>query len=63
MHPNFHQITEHVYRELVNHSRLHHPHIIKMREVFLTAQHLAIVLEYADQGDMCAHNSGDGGTC
>lgn len=59
-HPSFHrcapssQVTEYVFTELLNHSRLHHPHIIKLREVFLTAQHLAIVLEFADQGDMYA---------
>ena len=40
-------------REVLN-QRLcfHHPHIIQFREVFLTADHLAIVSEYAAGGDL-----------
>ena len=42
-----------VAREVLN-QRLcfHHPHIIQFREVFLTADHLAIVSEYAAGGDL-----------
>jgi serine/threonine-protein kinase SRK2 len=31
---------------------LHHPHIIQFREVFLTADHLALVSEFAAGGDL-----------
>lgn len=42
-----------VAREVLN-QRLcfHHPHIVQFREVFLTAEHLAIVSEYAAGGDL-----------
>lgn len=29
-----------------------HPNIVQLREVFLTGQHLAIVMEYANGGDL-----------
>ena len=40
-------------REVLN-QRLcfHHPHIIQFQEIFLTADHLAIVSEYAAGGDL-----------
>lgn len=42
-----------VAREVMNQRLcLHHPHIIQFREVFLTADHLAIVSEYAAGGDL-----------
>ncbi len=50
--PHQPQITEYVQTELLNHRRLDHTHIIRMREVFLTAHHLCIVLEYAELGDL-----------
>lgn len=42
-----------VLREVLN-QRLcfHHPQVIQFREVFLTADHLAIVSEYAAGGDL-----------
>ena len=42
-----------LYRELVN-QRLcaAHPHIIHLREAFLTPHHLGIAMEYADGGDL-----------
>ena len=29
-----------------------HPNIVQLREVFLTEQHLAVAMEYADGGDL-----------
>lgn len=49
------KITKYVERELINHSHLLHPHIVQFREVFLTRDHLAIAMEYADGGDMFQH--------
>jgi len=46
------RITKHVEREILNHRILNHPHIVKFKEVFLTPQHLAIVMEYAAGGDL-----------
>lgn len=45
-------MTKYVQREILNHRRLNHPHIIQLIEVFLTPTHLAIVMEYAPGGDM-----------
>ena len=40
-------------RELVNHAALAgHPHVVALREVFLTREHLAIVMDFADSGDL-----------
>ena len=45
-------------RELVHHSRLQgHPHIIGMREAYLTNDHLCVVMDYADGGDLAEHLS------
>lgn len=38
--------------EIVNHSLLRHPHIVHFREVFLTEEHLCIVMEYANGGSL-----------
>ncbi|GAB4861271.1 Serine/threonine-protein kinase sapk2 [Ancistrocladus abbreviatus] len=46
------KIDEHVVREIVNHSSLKHPNIIKFKEVLLTPTHLAIVMEYAAGGEL-----------
>ncbi|KAK9829253.1 hypothetical protein WJX72_004786 [[Myrmecia] bisecta] len=46
------KISKYVQREIVNHKRLIHPHIIELREVFLLPEYLAIVMEYAPGGDM-----------
>lgn len=54
-------ITRHVERELVNHSVLKHPHVIELREVFLTPEYLGMVMEYATGGtlfDMIADHGG-----
>ena len=44
--------AKYVEREIVNQFKLKHPHVIKLEEIFLTETHLALVLEYADGGDM-----------
>ncbi|CAL8466327.1 g5863 [Coccomyxa elongata] len=45
-------ITVDVQRELHNHSRFRHPHIIQFREVFLTPTHLGLAMEVATAGDL-----------
>ena len=45
----YNQYTE---REVENHLQLIHPHIVRLYDLFLTPDYLALVLEYADQGDM-----------
>jgi serine/threonine-protein kinase SRK2 len=46
------KVTKYVQREILNHRRLIHPHIVEMREVFLTPDYLAITMEYASGGDL-----------
>ncbi|KAL9234280.1 hypothetical protein vseg_009168 [Gypsophila vaccaria] len=46
------KIDEHVQREIMNHSSLKHPNIIRFKEVLLTPTHLAIVMEYAAGGEL-----------
>ena len=42
----------------MHHSRLQgHPHIIGMREAYLTNDHLCVVMDYADGGDLAEHLS------
>ncbi|EFN57458.1 hypothetical protein CHLNCDRAFT_57249 [Chlorella variabilis] len=38
--------------QIVNHMKLRHPHIIGLREVFLTSSHLVLAMEYAAGGDL-----------
>ncbi|KAL4418722.1 hypothetical protein ABPG77_008593 [Micractinium sp. CCAP 211/92] len=45
-------ITKYVEREIINHMKLRHPHIIALREVFLTPTHLVLSMEYAAGGDL-----------
>ena len=46
-------VNKAVLREILNHRLCAaHPHIVRFIEVFLTASHLAIVMEYAPGGDM-----------
>jgi serine/threonine-protein kinase SRK2 len=35
---------------LKNHYLLNHPHVVKLKDVFVTSQHLNIVLELAESG-------------
>lgn len=46
------KIDEHVEREILNHRSLKHPNIIRFKEVLLTDTHLAIVMEYANGGEL-----------
>jgi serine/threonine-protein kinase SRK2 len=46
------KVTKYVQREILNHRRLLHPHIVEMREVFLTPDYLGIAMEYASGGDL-----------
>lgn len=41
--------------EIVNHSLMHHPHIIQFRDVFLTSKFICIVMEYAGTGTLHAY--------
>ncbi|XP_029127399.1 serine/threonine-protein kinase SRK2A-like isoform X2 [Cajanus cajan] len=46
------EIDEKVAREIINHRSLHHPNIVRFKEVALTPTHLAIVMEYAAGGEL-----------
>ncbi len=48
----FASLVLHRAAEIVNHSLLRHPHIVHFREVFLTEEHLCIVMEYANGGSL-----------
>lgn len=43
------KITKHVEREIINHSNFCHPHVVQFKEVFLTAQFLAIAMVRTEQ--------------
>lgn len=45
-------LSENVEREILNHRTLLHHHVIQFKGVFLTTDHLGIVLEYAPGGDL-----------
>lgn len=49
------KMTKNVERELLNHSMLIHPHVVRFEECFLTDKHLAIVMEYAAGGNLFTH--------
>jgi len=46
------KIDRNVEREILNHRTINHPNVIKFKEVFVTPDHLAIVMEYADGGEL-----------
>uniref|UniRef100_A0A2P2KKQ9 non-specific serine/threonine protein kinase n=1 Tax=Rhizophora mucronata TaxID=61149 RepID=A0A2P2KKQ9_RHIMU len=46
------KIDEKVLREIINHSSLRHPNIVRFKEVVLTPKDLAIVMEYAAGGEL-----------
>ena len=50
--PRGRTIQRYVLREILNHRSLRHPHVVQFCEVFLTHEYLAIVMEFADQGDL-----------
>ena len=45
-------LSKFIEYELTSHRRLHHPHIIELKEVFLTEEYIAVVMEYAAGGDL-----------
>ncbi|KPF41180.1 serine/threonine-protein kinase, partial [Rhizobium sp. AAP43] len=47
--------SKYVEREIINHMKLRHPHIVELQEVFLTNTHLVLVLEYAPGGDLAEY--------
>lgn len=47
--------ADYIRREIVNHMKLRHPHVIALHEVFLTQTHLVLVMEYARCGDLFNH--------
>lgn len=57
------EYRRYVMREVMHHGGLKHPFIIDLKEVFLTPEYLAIVMEYAQGGNLhrflrerCLHN-------
>uniref|UniRef100_A0A7S1SVZ9 Protein kinase domain-containing protein n=1 Tax=Tetraselmis chuii TaxID=63592 RepID=A0A7S1SVZ9_9CHLO len=55
------KISKSVEREIHNHRGLHHPHIIKFEEVFLTENFIGISMEYASGGDLFDYTVKRGG--
>lgn len=45
-------IDKRVEREIICHKQMLHPHVVQFKDVFLTANHVAIVMEYASGGDL-----------
>ncbi|XP_073059860.1 serine/threonine-protein kinase SRK2I-like [Primulina eburnea] len=54
------KIDENVKREIINHRSLRHPNIVRFKEVILTPNHLAIVMEYASGGELYELISSEG---
>ena len=48
-------------REVMHHGGLKHPFIVDLKEVFLTPEYLAIVMEYAQGGNVSSGGRGGGG--
>ena len=44
--------VKHAHREIMNHQRLLHPHVVQLKEVFAVKPYLALVMEYVPNGDM-----------
>jgi serine/threonine-protein kinase SRK2 len=44
--------SKYVEREIINQLQLKHPHIVKLEKMFLTEEHLVLVLEYANKGSL-----------
>jgi serine/threonine-protein kinase SRK2 len=57
------KVSKYVEREILNHRRLVHPHIVRFKEVLLTDVHICIVMEYASGGDMFDYVLKRGGLC
>ena len=50
-----------LFFQIANHMKLRHPHVISLREVFLTQQHLVLVMEFAPGGDLFTYVRSRGG--
>jgi serine/threonine protein kinase len=46
------QDVKHAHREIMNHQRLLHPHVVQLKEVFAAKPYLALVMEFVPNGDM-----------
>lgn len=44
--------VKHAHREIMNHQRLLHPHVVQLKEVFSSKPYLALVMEFVPNGDM-----------
>lgn len=56
--------NKYMLRELLIHQELsacHHPHIVELRDVFLTPHHLAAVMEYVEGEDLQTFLTNTGG--
>lgn len=45
-------LQRYVESEILNHSTLRHPHVVQFREVFLSPNHINIVMDYASGGSL-----------
>nr|KAJ0199070.1 hypothetical protein LSAT_V11C600304520 [Lactuca sativa] len=45
-------IDKNVEREIINHRSLRHPNIVRFKELILTPTHVAIMMEYASEGEL-----------
>ncbi|KAF6263511.1 kinase-like domain-containing protein [Scenedesmus sp. NREL 46B-D3] len=45
-------LQRYVESEILNHSQLRHPHVVQFREVFLSTNHINIVMDYASGGSL-----------
>ena len=55
MNPQVKLFKTYVMREVVHHGSLHHPFVVRIREVFLTERYLAIAMDFATGGDLFRH--------
>lgn len=53
--------SKYAEREILNHFKLKHPHIIRLEEIFVTNNHLVLVMEYAEHGDLFSFIKDKGG--
>ena len=56
------EYRRYVMREVMHHGGLKHPFIIDLKEVFLTPEYLAIVMEFAQGGNVSSAAGGGGGS-
>lgn len=46
------RVNRYVEAEILNHRMLRHPHVVEFHEVFITAEYICIVMEYASGGSL-----------